>query len=320
MLSLSKRLIKYFCKKGVMRAVTVGIPAYNEEKNIASLLKSIEGQQGSLIKEVIISDDSSDGTAGAVRRFSKNSRLDIVHLHHRRRRGAAAAWNEIFARAAGDAIVLYDADIVPRRDCTARLAGALESASLCASNSQPVPTGGIAGRASAFISRWLQSVRQAGLSKYTAMGRGLAIDAAVAKKIAVPRDIIAIDLYLQCKVIEMGLDVEYDDGAVVYFQPASSMEDLASQVLRAVRGHCQLRDYVAKLGMDLPLSVALSRTARAITSDPVGAASTAIGYARIPYYKRRLAGTDSALWHTAKSSKSVDMRRLANGSMSHTFL
>jgi hypothetical protein len=156
-------------------------------------------------------------------------------------------------------------------------------------------------------------VRQAGLSKYTAMGRGLAIDAAVAKKITVPRDIIAIDLYLQCKVVEMGLGVKYDDEAVVYFQPASSMEDLASQVLRAVNGHGQLRDCVEKLGMDLPLSIALSRTARAITSDPVGAASTVIGYARIPYYKRRLAGTDSAMWHTAASSKSaLDMRRLAS--------
>lgn len=295
-----------------MRAVTVGIPAYNEEKNISSLLKAIEGQQGSLIKEVIISDDSSDGTAEAVRRFSRNSRLDIVYLHHAKRRGAAAAWNEIFERASGDAIVLYDADIVPKRDCTARLARALDGAGLCASNSQPVPTGGVAGRASAFISRWLQSVRQAGLSKYTAMGRGLAIDAAAAKKIAVPRDIIAIDLYLQCKVVELGLGVKYDDGAVVYFQPASSMEDLASQVLRAVNGHGQLRDCVEKLGMELPLSVVLSRTARAITSDPVGAALTVIGYARIPYYKRRLDGTDSAMWHTATSSKSVDMRRLAN--------
>jgi glycosyltransferase involved in cell wall biosynthesis len=302
-----------------MRKVTVGIPAYNEEKNISNLLKSIEGQAGGLVHEVIISDDSSDGTPEAVRKFSSQTRLDVVHLHHKKRRGAAAAWNEIFMRASGDAIVLYDADTVPAPDCTARLVASLGDASLCASNSQPVPAKGIAGRASAFISSWLQSMRQAGLSKYTAMGRGLSIDALAAKKIAVPNDIIAIDLYLQCKVLEMGLGVKYDNEAIVYFQPAASMEDLASQVIRAVNGHCQLREYVARMGMNLPLSIILNRTARAMASDPLGAVSTAIGYARIPYYKRRLAGTNSALWHTATSSKSVDLR-VPDGSMSHTFL
>lgn len=312
-----------------MRRVTVGIPAYNEEKNIANLLKSIEGQAGGgapggLVREVIISDDSSDGTPEAVRKFSTHSHLDIVHLHHGKRRGAAAAWNEIFTRATGDMIVLYDADTLPAPDCTARLAGALADngdVGLCASNQQPIPAGGIAGRAATFISRWLQSMRQAGLSKYTAMGRGLSIGGAVAKKIAVPQEIIAIDLYLQCKVMEMGLGVKYDNEAVVYFQPAASLEDLASQVIRAVNGHGQLRECVAKMGLNLPLSVMLSRSARTMASDPIGAASTAIGYARIPHYKKRLAGTDSALWHTAKSSKSaVDMSQLNRSSMSHTFL
>ena len=42
-----------------MRKVTVGIPAYNEEQNIANLLRSLE-EQNTQIFEVIISDDLSD--------------------------------------------------------------------------------------------------------------------------------------------------------------------------------------------------------------------------------------------------------------------
>jgi cellulose synthase/poly-beta-1,6-N-acetylglucosamine synthase-like glycosyltransferase len=71
-----------------MRRVTVGIPAYNEEQNIASLLHSLEGQR-SLISEVIVSDDSSDRTPDIVRNFARRSPLGITLFHHDERRGAA---------------------------------------------------------------------------------------------------------------------------------------------------------------------------------------------------------------------------------------
>lgn len=286
-----------------MKGITIGIPAYNEEQNMPGLLQELEAQAGKQVWEIIISDDSTDGTPDIVRDHARRSRVDIVHLHHKKRRGAAAAWTEIFDRARGDAIVLYDADTLPAPRCTVRLAASLGGNGLVASNSQPVHAQGTAGRASAFISHWLRSVRKAGLSKYTVMGRGLAIDAKAAKKIAIPDQIIAIDLYLQCRVLEMGLGVAYDDDAVVYFRPAQNMQDLASQVIRAANGHSQINEYVQRLGLDLPLARALSTAAKAIRSDPLGAASAAIGYMHLPRYRSRLSGADSALWHTAKSSK-----------------
>jgi hypothetical protein len=207
--------------------------------------------------------------------------------------------------------VLYDADTIPAPHCTAMLArGVSGGEGLVASNSRPVQVQGVAGRASAFLSNWLRSVRQAGLSKYTTMGRGLAIEASAAKRITIPRHIIAIDLFLQCRMLEMGLSVAYDDDAVVYFRPAQNMQDLASQVLRAINGHDQIREYTERLGLELPLSKALRTTARAIRSDPMGATSAAIGYLQIPHYRAKLAGTGSALWHTAASSKSIDPGRI----------
>lgn len=292
-----------------MMRVTIGIPAYNEENNILNLLKSIEGDSRGLVSEIIISDDSSDSTPQLVEQFARNSSVPVIHLHHQERRGAASAWNEIFRHATGDVIILYDADTVPRPDCTSRLAASVSNgAVLCASNSQPVKTKGVAGRASAFISNWLRVVRQARLSQYTVMGRGLAIEASTAKSIAIPIDIIAIDLYLQCVVMDMGRDVAYNDDAVVYFRPAESMQDLASQVLRAVNGHRQVREHIERLGVGLPLRVAIAQTARTVLSDPIGAASVAIGYSPLPYYKSRLAGINSALWHTAASSKSLGLQ------------
>jgi len=293
-----------------MRKLTVGIPAYNEEQNIVNLLQSLEGQRP-LISEVIVSDDSSDRTPGLVRDFARSSQLEVKLFHHNSRRGAAPAWNEIFQQAAGEVIVLYDADTIPHPSCTEQLASHVSGKTvLCASNSQPIQAKGIAGRASVFISKWLRSVRQEGLSQYTVMGRALAIDAAAAKKILIPSDMIAIDLYLQCRVLQMGLQVVYNDDAVVYFKPPSSMYEMASQVVRALNGHDQIKDPIGSLRLGLPPGVGIAKVLKNAVVDPVGAISTVIGYSLVPYYRSRLVNADSAKWHTADSSKAIDYEQL----------
>jgi glycosyltransferase involved in cell wall biosynthesis len=304
------KFIKYSKAGTGMRRVTVGIPAYNEEQNIVNLLQSLEEQRPQ-VSEVIVSDDSSDRTPALVRDFARGSSLDITLFHHETRRGAAAAWNEILHKAAGDVIVLYDADIIPHPSCTEQLTSrVLQNTVLCASNSQPVQAAGIAGRATMFISNWLRSVRQAGLSQYTVMGRALAIDAAAARKTPIPTDIIAIDLYLQCRVLEIGLDIVYNDDAVVYFKPPGSMHDMASQVVRAVNGHNQIKDMVSRLDIGLPLHVAVGQALRNAARDPLGAISTIMGYSLMPYYRSRLEHTDSAKWLTADSSKAINYQQL----------
>jgi glycosyltransferase involved in cell wall biosynthesis len=293
-----------------VRRITVGIPSYNERHNIVNLLRAIEEQDTSIL-EVLISDDSTDDTPSLVHNFAQHSLLDIQLFHHDTRRGAAAAWNEILQRAAGDIIVLYDADTIPHPSCTGQLTSHVQgNVGICASNSQPVQAAGIAGRASVFISKWLRSVRLSQLSQYTVMGRALAINSREAKIIEIPMNIIAIDLYMQCKVLEMGRDVIYNDGAIVYFKPANNIYDLASQVVRAVNGHKQIEDYVSSCDICLPQRVAIAHAVKNAGKDPLGALSVTIGYSLIPYYRSRLEHTDTAKWHTAASSKTIDYQQL----------
>jgi glycosyltransferase involved in cell wall biosynthesis len=293
-----------------MCRITVGIPSYNERQNITNLLQAIE-EQHTQIFEVLISDDSSDNTPSLVRDFAQHSLLDIHLFHHDTRRGAAAAWNEIIKRAAGDIVVLYDADTIPHPSCTEQLASHIQGeVGICGSNSQPVQSAGIAGRASVFISKWLRSVRLAQLSQYTVMGRALAVNAGEAKKIEIPTNMIAIDLYMQCRILEMGRDVIYNDSAIVYFKPANNIYDLASQVVRAVNGHKQIEDYVSSCGIGLPRQVAITNALKNAAKDPLGALSVAIGYSLIPYYRSRIEETDTAMWHVAASSKAIDYQQL----------
>jgi glycosyltransferase involved in cell wall biosynthesis len=295
-----------------MKSVTIGIPSYNEERNIISLLDSLVSQPSRdyLIAEIIISDDSTDSTPELVESFAKkNSQITINLIHHDKRRGAAAAWNEIFHASTGDVIVLYDADIVIDKYTTAQLVSCLENATgLCASNPQPTQVKGISGRASSFIAYWLRSVRKRVISQYTVMGRALSVTSEVAKKIIIPNNIIAIDLYLQCKILEFGLNIVYNDSALIYFLPANKLFDFASQVIRADLGHKQIHAYYSKFKINLPLKIALIEAVHNYIHDPIGALCVMICYATLPYYKFKIKGAGSAKWHTADSTKAFDYK------------
>ncbi|MFQ5920847.1 MAG: glycosyltransferase [Nitrososphaerales archaeon] len=289
--------------------ITVGVPSYNERLSIRNLLKALETQAvgDHEIAEVIVSDDSTDYTPDVVGDFARNSKLNVTLIHHNKRRGAAKAWNEIFSNADGDVTVLYDADVIPEKSTTRIMASSInERTALCAANPRPAgQRGGIAARASAFNSSWLRRVRKAALSQYTVMGRALSIRTDVARRITVP-DIIAIDLYLQCKVLELGYGVDYRDDAIVWFKPANTMPDFMSQVVRAVRGHEEIRDYISKLSIDLPRSTMLKEAMKEAVSDPVGMLALAASYATFPIYRTKLdEKTGQATWHVADSTKGL---------------
>lgn len=294
--------------------VTIGIPSYNEQLSIANLLKALEMQvtDEHKISEIIISDDSTDDTPDVVNDFARRSKLNITLIHHNKRRGAASAWNEIFNNASGEVVMLYDADIIPDKRTTLLLASSInDKVALCAANTLPLKQKGVAAKASIFNSSWLRRVRNAGLSQYTVMGRALSIRSDVAKKITVP-DIIAIDLYLQCKVLELGYNVNYRDDAIVWFKPANTMLDFTSQVARAFRGHEEIKDYVKKFNINLPLSTLVKEAMKEAFSDPVGMLALAVSYATFPIYRAKVGDKTQAVWHVADSTKGISLDELQN--------
>lgn len=289
-----------------MTTVSVGIPSYNEESNIQKILGNVIRSNLDSIDmvEIIISDDSTDDTPNMVEQFKQNHSNKIIFLHDDKRRGAANAWNNIIQHATGEVIVLYDADVIPDANCTVELVGKIDNnVGICASNARPVKDFGIPANGTMFVSQWLESVRKKQLSEYTVMGRGLSIRSDIAKKISIPEGLIAIDLYLQNKVLEMGYDVIFNPNAIVLFKPTKTFVDFISQVVRAVNGHNQLKNLGYDMKNQLALKTALKEFFRVASRNPLGALSTCICYIMIPFYVNRIKNTDSALWHTAKSTK-----------------
>jgi cellulose synthase/poly-beta-1,6-N-acetylglucosamine synthase-like glycosyltransferase len=293
-----------------MLRLTIGIPSYNEGGKIIPLIRSVyestlNGDEA-LITEVIICDHSSDSTPQILRTFMSQHRCIPIHLvHHDERGGAASAWNEIFSLATGDIIVLFDADVLPDKQCISELASCMDNnkIGLCASNPICLEPGSSAARAASFISSWLEAIRKRGVSQYTVMGRSLSIRTDLAKRIIIPKETIAIDLYLQCRILEMGYRILYRETAKVYFTPPSTMGDFASQVLRSRNGHRQISTQLRKRRINAsPWSVFMVSLKTAY-SNPTNAFFMLLCSSLLPFYNSRLPGTDPYKWTIATSTK-----------------
>ena len=95
--------------------VTVGICAYNEEKNIGNLLKALSDQrtQVARVDEIlVVASGCTDRTPEIVEAF-QDGQDDIQLLIESERRGKVSAINEILRRAQGDVVILEGADTIP---------------------------------------------------------------------------------------------------------------------------------------------------------------------------------------------------------------
>ena len=84
--------------------ITIGIPAYNEEKNIASIITKLKTITDSII---VCDDGSSDMTA----KISEN--LGAIVISHKKNSGYGVAINSIFQKSKeinSDLLVTFDAD------------------------------------------------------------------------------------------------------------------------------------------------------------------------------------------------------------------
>lgn len=288
--------------------ISVGIPSYNEGASLPGLIAGILSQNLSPnmhLLEVLVSDDSNDGTPELLEEVAKNS-ASIKLLHHQERRGVSVAWNEILTEARGHIIVLVDADTIPSPDLLASLSSKISSnVGLVGANSSPLTPKSFFAKASFFVGKWLQEIRRSfEANHFTVIGRGLAIRSEVAKKTTLPKDLLAPDLYIACRTKELGYDIAYAEDAMINFKPTESISDFASQVVRAFLGHRQLKKYSGTTLKKISIPSQIAKAFKVARNYPLCAMATAVAYALLPFtLPRVLRGASNYLWEVPETSK-----------------
>ena len=96
------------------RTVTIGIPVYNEEANISSLINSIKKQKlaTASVKEIIVYSDASTDRTVEMLKLMKIKSLRV--LSGKKRMGKSFAMNQIIKQTTSDILVILDGDILIR--------------------------------------------------------------------------------------------------------------------------------------------------------------------------------------------------------------
>jgi len=288
--------------------ITIGIPTYNEEANILKFFRALRSQilSQDMSAEVIFIDDSDDNTPHIIESLRiDNPEISIHLIHNTTRRGASNAWNTIFRVAKGKVLILFDADVALGDNCISRLTKNIDRrVGLCASNTIPIrKDNSVYSNAATFIANWLRSMRLHGLSQYTTMGRALSLDTQLAKKILIPNETIAIDLYVQCMILKQNKNVVYDDTARVYFITPNNHQDFFGQVIRAIKGYDQIKDLTESLGLKAPISLVINEFLKNSIKYPRDAISLLLCYTLFPLFYFQNRSKVTHMWDIAHSTK-----------------
>ncbi len=228
--------------------VSVGICAYNEQKNIGVLLRNLLYEQRMPFNFEIIAVCSgcTDETPYIVKEFSfKDSRVNLII--ERERRGKASAVNKIFRAYRGSYLFFIPADALPERGSLAKILRHFQDSRVGVVGGKPVlinqakEVHGVEAMAHLMwrIHNLTMEVLNHDNVLTHASGEMFCIRRGTVT--GIPDGIVNDDAYISMKAHRQGFLVRFEPQAQVRIKAPSTFPDLIRQRKRIVYGHYQIR-------------------------------------------------------------------------------
>jgi len=218
--------------------ISIGIMAFNEEKNIGRLLKAILSQKINQIKVtdiIVISDGSTDKTDKIVRKFMKENKI-VKLITRNKRKGKALAINKFIKTAKSEVLVLESADTIPKDDCIEKLCLPLLNKDIGICASHPIPL----NKKNSFLGftiNLLWSLHHRISLKNPKFGELIAFKNIIK---AIPNTAVDEE-YIAMLIQKKGLLAKYVPDAVVFNKGPTTARDFLRQRRRIYCGHLELK-------------------------------------------------------------------------------
>lgn len=219
--------------------ISVGICAYNEEKNIQKVVEDILSQHRSgweIAELLVYCDGCTDNTVEILKRI-RNKLITLVI--DKKRRGKTYRIGRMFNKFSGDILVMFDADIhLKNKNVITNLIHPFLSDNdvmLTGGNSRPLSPNSFFEKAVfATFSVFYKSRKYVnqGNNVFGATGSILAIRKKMAREIKLPR-LINEDAFIYLFCLSKKFKFKYVDEAVVFYKLPKNITDYIKQVFRS---------------------------------------------------------------------------------------
>lgn len=293
--------------------ITIGIPAYNEEANISSLLNDIAKQQSkefALEKVIVASDGSDDRTVELAKEIQS---IPIEVIDNKKRHGKSFVLNQILRKANSDILVLLDADTrLLANDFLPQLIKPIvkNRIDLTSAKVEELPPHNFFQEILAVSMQMKKRIFEQynlGNNLYTCHGRSRALSKNLYKKLTF-KGSAAEDAYSYLYCISRGFKYQYVSETAVYYELPSSYSDHKKQSLRFFGHHHNFPNDFTKKILDaayrLPSILSLKELLLSFRSKPVHLSAYLL-IVTLLKVEKILTRQNFETWEIAQSSKQI---------------
>jgi len=289
---------------------SVGITAYNEEKNIGKLLEAIRGQRlyrVEIVELIVVASACEDRTEEIVlAHAAEDARVKLICQE--RREGKTSAINLFLKAAQCDICILESGDTLPDQDCIENMVSMFSDPAIGMVGAQKVPVNA-PDQVVGYLSHLRLKMEHQLCLEIPRLGEMIAF-----RKVfdAIPPDVAMDEAFVEALVVRRGLQVRYAPDAVVYNMGPETLADFIRQRRRNHAGHLYLKHKygyrVSSLDSGRVMRIALGEVWGALRVISVLAALAFIemfsrGLGSYDYYVR---GEKHVIWDMAWTTKQVD--------------